>query len=215
MAESVSAVVAEIIAQGSFDLTSAEVLAILNRRHKTMVRRARSYRKTAVVSGGTVVNQTDYTPPAGLVEAREVTAGGVTYGKGKHTDIAAGSASMLLLQGTGGIFMETASSAGVDQISLYPAPTTAGLVISVYGSYTPPDLLIDNSVPFQVDDEFVEGLMAGVFATILNRPGEARGDLAGLQEQSYAAACEEARLLEAKRLRGPGPSQIRVQGING
>jgi hypothetical protein len=211
--DSVSAVVSEIIAQGSFDATSAEVLAVLNRRHKTMVARARTFKK-AMSAGSTVANQQVYANPAGLIEAREVTVAGVTYGRGNHTDLSAGSQDMLTLDGAGGIFVATADSAGVDSFALYPVPTTSGDAIVVYGSYRPSDLLIDNSVPFRIDDEDVEGLMAGVFATLLARPGEARPDLAVAQEQIFGAACEEARLREAKRLRGPGPSIIRVAGIN-
>jgi hypothetical protein len=209
VAETVSAVVSEILAQGALDLSQSEALAILNRRHKTMVRRARSYRKSAVVSGGTVANQQAYTPPAGLVEALEVTVGALTYTKARRTDIAAGGQSRLVVSGDG-VFMETATSAGVDQLALYPTPTSSGSVIEVYGAYVPPDLLIDNSVPFQVDDEFVEGLMAGVFASALNRPGEARSDLAVAQEQIFEAACMEAKRVEARRLRGSGPTQIRL-----
>lgn len=212
--DSVSAVVAEIIAQGSFDASQTDVLAILNRRHKTMVARARSFKKSAS-GGSTVAGQQVYPNPAGLVEAREITVAGVTYGRGNHTDLASGAADLLVLDGTGGIFVATADSAGVDSFALYPIPTTSGSAIVVYGSYRPADLLIDNSVPFRIDDEDVEGLMAGVFATLLNRPGEARPDLATAQEQIFTAACEEARLREAKRLRGPGPSMIRVAGING
>jgi hypothetical protein len=86
--------------------------------------------------------------------------------------------------------------------------------VYAYGVYSPPDLLIDNSVPFRVDDDAIEGLMAGVFATMLSRPGEARPDLAREQEATFSTACEELRTRSNKRSRGPGPAQIRLQGTN-
>jgi hypothetical protein len=207
MATTVSALCAEIIAQGAFDLTSADVLTVLNRRHKSMVGRARTFRKSAVV-GPTVVNVAEYTNPADLISALEVTVGGVTYGKARHADKSRGALSRLWLSGDGGIFYETASLTGVDGFGLYPTPTTAGLSIEVYGAFLPPDLLLDNTVPLQVDEDAVEGLKEGVYATLLRAPGEARQDLAAGHEAVFAAATEDLRL------RGNGPAQIRVQGIN-
>jgi hypothetical protein len=65
-----------------------------------------------------------------------------------------------------------------------------------------------------VDDDSVEGLKEGVYATLLRAPGEARQDLAAGHEAVFAGATEELRLREKRRLRGSGPAQIRVQGIN-
>jgi hypothetical protein len=59
----------------------------------------------------------------------------------------------------------------------------------------------------------VEGLMAGAFATALNRPGEARPDLAAPHEQLFTLACEEFRRRVARRNRGGGPAQIRLSRL--
>jgi hypothetical protein len=213
MATTVSALCTEIIAQGAFDLTSADVLTVLNRRHKKMVGKARTYRKT-VSAGPTVANQAEYTAPADLVAALELLVAGVTYGKARRADKSRGALDRLWLTGDGGIFYENASSAGVDQFGLYPVPAEAGLAIDVYGAFLPPDLLLNDSVPLYVDDDAVEGLKEGVYATLLRAPGEARQDLAGGHEAVFVAETEELRLREKRRLRGNGPAQIRVQGIN-
>jgi hypothetical protein len=213
MPESVSTVVTQIIEEGALDANSTTVLRWLNRRHKAMAARARSFRKTASV-GPTVANQQDYVTPADLVVGLEVTVDGLTYGKARHTDKSQGAQNLLYLSGTGGIFFETADVAGVDSIGLYPVPTTAGLPILVYGAYRPPDLLLNDSVPFQVDDEAIEGLIAGVFATAMSRPNEARQDLAAGHEATFVNETEALRLREKRRLRGSGPAQIRVVGIN-
>jgi hypothetical protein len=217
VAETVSAVVSEILAQGSFDLTSAEALAILNRRHKQMVTRARAYRTlssaTAVLPGGPL-----YTAPTGLLDMLQmlVTAnatGTVTeYTTGRRGDIPSMLAGTILTEGDGGKFVEYGSSGTLTWL-LYPNPGTASTV-GIYGIYEPPTLLIDDTVPFRVDPDMIEGLMAGVFATALARPGEARPDLAAGQEAIFSAACEELRTRVNGRNRGGGPAQIRLQGVN-
>jgi hypothetical protein len=127
MAETVSAVVGEILAQGSFDLSPAEALAILNRRHKQMCARSRCVRSaTSATRIGAAGASATYAAPAGLMDMMQ---------------------------------------------------------------------------------------MAGVFATALQRPGEARPDLAAQQEQVFSAACEELRARVARRNRGGGPAQIRLSGL--
>ena len=213
MPEAVSALVTQIIEEAAFDAVPATVLRWLNRRHKVMVSRAHTFRKT-VSAGPTVANQAEYTQPAGLVSATEIGVAGLTYGKARRTDKALGAQSRLHLSGPGGIFYETADSAGVKQFGLYPVPTEAGLAVEVYGAFSPPDLLIDNTVPLWVDDEAIEGLMAGVFATGLSRPETARLDLSQGYEAQFGGATDELRVREARRLRGSGPARIRVEGIN-
>jgi hypothetical protein len=219
VAETVSAVVGEILAQGSFDLTSAEALAILNRRHKQMCNRARVYRSQAAMTRADP-DVAVYASAAGLVEplamhALEGTATDpvsvTTYSPGKRTDVPSMLAGVISLSDSdGGVFAEYN---GATSWLLYPDPSD--LTVYAYGVYSPTDLLINDTVPFRVDDDAIEGLMAGVFATALRRPGEARPDLATDQEAIFSAACEELRQRSSRRSRGPGPAQIRVQGVNG
>jgi hypothetical protein len=212
MAETVSAVVGEILAQGSFDLSQAEALAILNRRHKQMCARSRCRRDgRAATRDAAVGASATYAAPAGLLDMMQMSVSSVEYRKAKRQDIERMVDGTLPLYGTGGVFVDYADLAHPVQWLVYPDPTPNA--VTVYGTYDPPDLLIDNSVPFSVDADLVEGLMAGVFATALNRPGEARPDLAAQQEQMFTSACEELRGRVARRNRGGGPAQIRLSGL--
>jgi hypothetical protein len=109
------------------------------------------------------------------------------------------------------VFVEYADALHPIQWLLYPDPGSNG--VAIFGTFEPPDLLINNTVPFAVDADMIEGLMAGVFATALQRPGEARPDLAAQQEQLFMVACEELRTRVARRNRGGGPAQIRLSGL--
>jgi hypothetical protein len=218
VAETVSAIVTEILAQGSLDATSAETLAILNRRHKLMCNRARVYRTQQAMTRADA-DVAVYASATGLIEpmtmqAIDDTTGDpgtvTTYSPANRGDVPAMLAETLVLSREGGVFAEYN---GATSWLLYPDPTSS-LTVYAYGVYSPPDLLIDNSVPFRVDDDAIEGLMAGVFATMLSRPGEARPDLAREQEATFSTACEELRTRSNKRSRGPGPAQIRLQGTN-
>jgi hypothetical protein len=210
--DAVSQLIADARTEGAFDATDAQLLRWLDRRHKQMCAASLCYRKTATIGGGSVAGQTVYSPPAGLVRTLEVTVGGLTYGKANHSDIAASAQGWLALDGPGGVFTESRDAAGARQIVLLPAPSESGDVIGVYGAFRPPTLLQDDSVPVQVDDEAVEGLLAGVFATGLSRPSEARADLAVSHEQVFAAATQDlaARVMRAFRTRAP--AQIRLRG---
>jgi hypothetical protein len=218
VAETVSAIVSEILAQGSFDSTSAEALAILNRRHKQMSNRARAYRVQQAMTRADA-DVAVYASATGLVEPLTIQAiedttgdpGAVTiYTPAARRHVPAMLTGTLVLSSSdGGVFAEYG---GPTSWLLYPDPDD--LDVYAYGVYSPPDLLIDNSVPFRVSDDAIEGLMAGVFATMLARPGEAREDLAAAQEARFSAACQEERERVNKRARGPGPAQIGLQGTN-
>jgi hypothetical protein len=217
MAETVSAVVGEILAQGSFDLSQAEALAILNRRHKQMCARSRCVRSaTSATRIGAAGASATYAAPAGLMDMMQMLVASGTsfaeYRKAKRADVEAMYEGTLPISGTGGVFVEYSDTAHPIQWLLYPDPTVSNGVV-VFGTFEPPDLLINNTVPFAVDADMIEGLMAGVFATALNRPGEARPDLAAQQEQVFSAACEELRARVARRNRGGGPAQIRLSGL--
>jgi hypothetical protein len=211
MPELVSQLVTDILTEGSFDATTTQALRWLNRRHRQMCAIAECFRKSAVVAGGTVANQAAYSRPTDLVRAYSVTVDGVTYEGAQHDDIAGIANGTLLVSGPGLLFTETVDAAGVEQLTLSPTPSSSGDVIEVYGAYRPPALLIDNSVPLRIDDEAEEGLLAGVYATALSRPSEARFDLATPHEQVFQAAAEALRLRTKRRLRPRGPVQIRLQ----
>lgn len=215
MADDVAQLVNDVLDEGAFDATSTQALRWLNRRHRQMCARSRCYRKTVVVAS-TVASQRDYDVPAGIVEAFEITVAGVTYGPGSHSDISAAAQSRLTLAGYGGVFVSTASDAGVTRVALLPVPATGGDEIDLYAAFLPPDLTLDGSAggTLRVDTDALEGLLAGVFATALARPNESRQDLAAGYEQQFASACEELHRRVNRRLKGSGAGQIRLQGAN-
>lgn len=215
MAEAVSAVVSEILAQGSFDLTSTEALRILNRRHKEMNRRARINRNSvAATYSGATGSSGVYRSTAALVELLQIQVGNSTdWSHTRRADVGAMIEGTLVLSGPGGVFVEF--GVGLPDLTawlLYPDPGAAA-VVTIYGVYEPSDLLINDTVPFVCDPDMVEGLMAGVFATALARPGEARPDLAAQQEQIFQAACDEQKRIVDRRYRGRGPATIRLHGL--
>jgi hypothetical protein len=130
MAETVSAVVGEILAQGSFDLSQAEALAILNRRHKQMCARSRCVRSgTPATRIATAGASATYAAPTGLLDMMQMLVASGTsfaeYRKAKRADVEAMYEGTLPISGTGGVFVEYADTTHPIQWLLYPDPTAA------------------------------------------------------------------------------------------
>lgn len=209
MADNVDALVAEI--EATVDLTAAEALTRLNRAHRRFVSRARAFRKTVSI-GPTVAAQSAYALPSGLVELWEVQVAGVTYGRALHTDIALDVQGWLLLDGLGGVIAPEESASGAREVSLIPAPVTGGDTVTVRGAFSPADLVAGGAAStILVDDDFYDDLVECAVAPVLRRLGE--GDPDTLEAKTEARVEEFARRVR-RRYRGPGPAQIRVQGIN-
>jgi hypothetical protein len=66
VAETVSGLVSAIVDEASFDVTSAQALAWLNRRWRSMLGRARAYRKTITI--GSTTNGTAFYAVGGVLE---------------------------------------------------------------------------------------------------------------------------------------------------
>lgn len=207
MAETVSQLVTDILEEGSFDATDTQALRWLNRRHKQMCARARLYRKTQAM---TRVSAALYSV-TGLVEAMAVGTPSQPYSRGRHVDLAGISDGTLPISAGGALYVERE-----DGLLLYPDPDpdVESLPVSVYGAFEAPDLELDNNPGLLVDADAIEGLLAGVFATALARPGEARQDMAVAYEATFSAACEELRVRVNRRYRGGGPRLIRIVGVN-
>jgi hypothetical protein len=214
VSESVQTVVDAIQSEGAFELDDTAVLRILDRRHKTMVARAESYQSSAAVVAANQANaDLGYVAfPTDLVHAETVVVGSARYSQGRFADLidAYGDSRTVLLDGDG-LFVRRRGTGGVDYLWIYPSVSLATSV-TVFGAFRPPALTLGGTV--LVDDEAVEGLMAGVFASLLMRPGEARPDLAAPQEQLFSGACDELRAREERRRYGKGPAQIRITGVN-
>ena len=203
----------QVKTEAQFDVTDPAALAWLDRRHKKMVVRARAYRKTVTIAGGTVASQRDYPLPSDLVEVLEVTVGGLPYGRATHADLSYGAQGWVVLSGIGGVISSEEDASGGSEIALYPTPTTSTDPILVRGIFRPSDLVVGSDSTIVVPDEFLDSLVSGAIATGLQRQ-EYRPDLAQSFEQDYESACEEWRRQVRRRYRGAGPTQIRIQGVN-
>lgn len=216
MADTVASLVANVLTEGNFDATEPQVLQWLTRRQRTMCSRTRVYRKKLSI-GPTVAEQQAYTVPKEVVEIREVLVNGITYGTGRHSDLAQGAQGYLWLDGLyldgGGISTREDDSTGTTKLALYPTPTEAGLEVTLIAVCLPPDLVVGEDSTIKVPGDFLDALVAGAIATGLTRI-ESRPDLAQPFETIFSAACTELETQVNRRFRGAGPAQIRVVGLN-
>lgn len=208
----VQGLIDQVKSEATFDVTDAQALAWLDRRHKKMVVRARALRKSVSV-GPTVANQRDYALPADNVEVHEILVDGTPYGRATHTDLAYGALGWVVLDGVGGVASSEETATGGAEIALYPTPTQSGLTITVRGVFRPADLVVGQDTAIMVPDEFLDSLVSGAIATGLARK-DYRPDLAQSFEADYENACEEWRRQLRRRYRGAGPTPIRIQGVN-
>lgn len=207
MADDVDALVAEV--QGIVDLSPAAALRALNRRHRQMVARGHSL-QASISFGVTVAGDLSYAFPASpqVIELREVYVDGVPFGKVKRNDWYSYSQGVFVWEGPTGLWFAEEDG----DLILTPPPTTAGLAIVGLAVVMPDDLVAGQPVTaLKVDTDFFDALVNGAAATELLRIGE--GDPASL-EATFTAACEELRARVRRRMRGSGPTQIRVQGLN-
>lgn len=212
MADSVQQLVDDVVQEGQFDVSAAQALRWLSRRHRFMVAESRCFRKTVEV-GPTVAGQRDYELPSDLVEIMEVLVSGTTYGKARHVDLPLGEAGYLILDGDGGIVAPEETSDGAAEIALYPTPGSDGDSITVRGAFLPPDLDTADDSTLKLPGDFSDALVAGAIATGLKRI-EHRQDLAAGHEAEFREGVERLRVQTRRKYRGPGPATIRVRGIN-
>lgn len=216
MPETVQNLVDAVVQEASFDVSAATALVWINRRWRAMVGRARAYRKTVAI--GSTVNGTAFYPVTGVIELYSLEVGGVPYGRARRPDGYANSQGRLMwdLQGEVGLFYADASTAAVLGVTLIPTPTSV-LAITGLAAVEPPDLTVDAAgntlLTTILDGEFYEPLIAGVTAIGYRR----QGDVAQARdnEAMFDSGTDEFRRLAKRRFRGPGPTEIRVAGVNG
>lgn len=210
MAETVQGLCDAVTQEASFDVTTSQALQWLDRMHKLMVVRARALRET-VAAGNTIVNQTDYSLPANVVEVYQFDVGGIPYTRGRRTDADMWAQGWLLLRGPGGLVAANASASGGGVFSITPPPTSV-VAISLFAAMVPSDLAIGTDSTLLVPSRYVEGLIRGAMSVGYGREGNPT-----LEAQAKAAfdqATDEWRLDLRKTYRGSGPALIRVVGIN-
>lgn len=215
MAETVAGLQSTIVDEASFDVTSAQALVWINRRWRQMIGRARAYRDT-VSFGNTVADQAFYAAPPDVKELYSLEVGGVPYGRAKRPDGYANSQSRLrwTYQGEVGLFYPDASSSAVQGVTLIPTPSEV-LPITGLAATLPPDLTADASgntlLTTLLDQDYVEGLIAGAMSIGYRREGQIQ--LARDNEAVFNETTEDFRRVVKRRFRGPGPTDIRVEGL--
>lgn len=209
MSTAVQSLIDQVVDEYGFDITAPQALREIDVRHKTMVARALANRRTITV-GTTVAGQQTY--PVTALEVYEVYVDGVPYGKAPRRSVAAERAGTLRWKPSWqGLFVATADSAGVAELGLIPVPTTAGLAITAFVAALADPLTQGGNIV--VDDDMANALVEGAAATFFARDAE-QIPSADRNEVRFDLACEGYRRRVASRFRGPGPAQIRVQGIN-
>jgi hypothetical protein len=209
VADDVDTLIAEVREIVDVDATAA--LRLLNRRHRQAVARAQTY--FLQVSLEATVVPGAYVLPAGqhgkIVEISNAFTvdGGLTGQvwdtRGREGDWFAYQQGRLAWEGNG-LFVPMATG-----VFLIPPPDL-GTSVAALGVGVPPDLVAGGSAAtIYLDADGYDALVEGAAATELLRIGE--GDPVSM-EAKFTAMCEEQRLRERRRLRGPGPAQIRVQG---
>lgn len=206
--------VRSIIKETGIDASELEALKWLSSAHGLMCVRSKSLRRRLSL-GNTVEGQTDYPVPPEVVEILEVTVGGVPYGSGRHTDIANMGQGWLWLSGPGGLSVGDYDAAGAAFVSLVTQGATiaAGEAVEIYAICRPAPLVVGTDSLVRVPEEFWPAIIDGALATGYKRT-DGRFDLAGPHEEAFGAACVELERQTVRRLRGVGPRQARISGIN-
>jgi len=213
MPETVSGLQDAIVNEASFDVTPTQALAWINRRWRSMVGRARAYRKTLTV--GTTTANVAFYPLTGVLEVYEVTVAGIPYSRGRRGDPYFNTQGELAWTGMGegrGLFVPDANASATRGVTLVPTPADTGSAISAFAALEPPDLTADSTgdtlLAAVIDGEFVEALIAGAMAIGYRREGNL--GLARDNDQMFDSGSDEFMRITRRRYRGPGPTQIRV-----
>jgi hypothetical protein len=217
VADTVAQLVAQVLEEGQFDATNAQALRWLTVRQRQLCRRSKWYRKTLSI-GPTVDGQASYALPAEVVEILMVEVDGYVYGHMRHQDPSEAAKGWIWLGGSGGIAGRQDSSAGEQQLWIFPTPYAGGSLepgkaVSVYAVVRPPDLVEGDDTTLVIPGEYMDALVEGAIATAMLRT-EDRPDLAAGHEQIFTTACGELSQQSNRRYRGVGPAQIRVVGVN-
>jgi len=212
-ADTVQMLVDDVRVEGGFDATEPQALRWLNRAWRRMIGEARAYRKVVSV-GNTVAGTAFYAFDP--VEAYSFEIAGVPYGKARRPDIYASAQNRLVWTGDGGLIVSSANASGAPGIEIIPVPSAVEAITS-FAAMIPADLTIDPAgdtlLAAVLAGDFHDELVAGAVAVGLKRL-ERRADEAASFDRDYALGTERLRLRVRRRFRGPGPSQIRVLGVN-
>jgi hypothetical protein len=202
----------------AFDVDRTTALQYLNDVHRRAVVES-FWRPSTVSLGNTVVDQGEYTLPTDVVNLKAVrivdSEGNTTiYDPASLEEIWSYDGGTGSLDGA--VFAENVSTAGVVQVSLRPAPDTAGLAITGLQALMPA-ALTDSSgaagTPIIPDDFHLSLLYEGMVAAAYRNPDEAREDMAVTHEERMLGEIERLKARKTQRI-GGGPSRMRVWGYD-
>lgn len=205
--ESTADLITQVKTEYGFDAADATVLGWLNQKHRRMVARAGNYRD--YVTATTVANQSVYTLDSSVIEVLSLTVDGYPWVRVRPDEIDNALTAYDAITGlaTGqGVFSQYVSAASVEQVRLYPTPTTSGQTIAMFAKVRAPELVSGGQAPV-IPAEFYEDLVAGAAAIGMRREEERLGEADNLDAR-FDAACAELARQTKKRLRS-SPARIK------
>jgi hypothetical protein len=209
------AIVAGVKSEGGLDVSDAIAGGWVNEAYKEVV--ADSKWMMAVESlATTVAAQAAYTLPENIADVVAVTIDtGDGSGPGDWqpkalTDLWALKRGARRLRGSGGVFASTATSAGVKQVELYPAPTTTGLNITALVALIPNDLVNGDSPAIPVD---MHGRLKDAAIALGMLRNENRPDLAAGFEARKTELVGKLQRRANSRM-GSEPTRIQIEGVD-
>lgn len=197
-----------------FDVSLSTAQSWAQESYRRAVTDAKWFTETASL-GTTVAGQAEYDLPVTLVQLDSLFVGGVEYGRVGEFDLTDLNSENAFLSVARGVYAQTSSSSGTDQIRLFPTPdiASAGQAITGKGEFVPADLVTGagpgSSPVFTSDLHPV--VLDGAIALGYLRTDE-RPDLAGVHEARYQDGIRKLRARKISRVRGRGPFRALIAG---
>lgn len=193
-----------------FDVTTSTAQGYVQEAYRRAVVDAKWFTETAAL-GSTVAGQAAYSLPVGLIQLDSLFVDGTEFGRVGEFDIPDLLSGDEFLSSSMGVYAQTSSAAGVDQVQLYPAPTSSGLAITGKGEFVPADLVTGSGAgsspvfPLDLHPVVLDGAIALGYLRSDERP-----DMAGVHEQRFQEGVQKLRARKIARVGGRGPFRIRV-----
>jgi hypothetical protein len=208
-------IVADVKAQGGFDVDDATIYGLLNEVHKEVVGAAK-WLEAIESLGATVAGVATYDLADSIVDVASINidpGDGTGPGDWRRVgvreiwDLQGGRS---FLRGAGGVFSPYFKADGTKQLALYPVPTLAGLAITGLVALIPSDLVAGQSPV--IPEDMHARLKDGVISLGLMRL-ENRNDLAASFEQRKDAMAGELARRKNSRV-GSEPTRMLVEGYD-
>jgi hypothetical protein len=187
--------------------TPAEIDTLINEGHKELCVRA-GWTRANLELGPTVIGQAAYALGATVYGPLKVKVNGVPYDPSSEQEADRIIDGDLRLA-SDGIFWISQDAAGVESVSIYPTPGTAGLSI-IANAVVYPAELVDEDDPVRVPDDFVKGIRAYVKSQVYSAT-EDDEDRAQIQTQAFENEVIRLRQHRFSRV-GQGNVHMKIEG---